>query len=159
MKDKDRNDVVFNPTLDRWQGKGKLKSAYKRAPKQEKETVARLKGRAIPASGSKFRKGDAEVPDVVRIECKATEADSFRVTKDMLRKIENAAVGSGQFAMIEIEFVDAKQNVLFSCCVMKRSAVTSLINRVTDAEGSAPTDRRSEQRAERHNGWRTPDKR
>lgn len=159
MKDADGNDVVFNPSLARMQGKAKLSSAYKRAPKQEKATVARLKGRAIPASGSKFRKGDAEVPDLVRIECKATEADSFRVTKDMIRKIENASVGSGQIAMIEIEFVDDKEKTLYSCCVMKRSAVTSLINRVTDAEGTAPTDKRSERRAEHHNGWRTPNKR
>lgn len=158
MKDADGKDIVFNPSLARMQGKSKLGSAYKRAPKQEKAAVARLKGRAIPASGAKFRKGDVEVPDLVRIECKATEADSFRVTKGMLRTIENASIGSGQIPMMEIEFVDENGKTLYAACVMKRSAITSLINRVTDAEGSAPTDRRSERRAERHNGWRSKDK-
>lgn len=124
-----------NPMLDRWQGREKTAPAYKHAPKQEKKTAMILGGRQIAASGRGWKKGDVEVPSVARIECKATQHDSFRVSREMLGKIEAACGLDGQFPILEIEFVDISGNSNGALCVIKRSDLYSLIERVTDAEG------------------------
>lgn len=150
MSDED-DDGNYNPQLARWQGKGRQKSAYRRAPKQEKETVRRLGARAIPASGSRYRKADAEIPNVVRIECKATEANSFRVTRDMMQKVEDAGLLEGQVPVIQIEFVDNVSNVLESFYVVPKLHMEHLIARLADAEGIDTSDKRGERRPEHHN--------
>ena len=48
-------------------------------------------------------KGDARLRGVVRIEAKTTKHSSFRVTEDMLDKIENAALGAGEVPAMVIE--------------------------------------------------------
>lgn len=124
-----------NPILERWKFEGRNPKAYTRSRKQERETKDKLiGGRAIPASGAKFRKGDAEVPNLVRIECKATQADSFRVTKEMIGKVTNAALASNQVPFIEIEFINDKGKPIDAYCVMRRGDLTGLLNRLTDAE-------------------------
>jgi hypothetical protein len=146
-----------NPTLDRWSGDGKKSPAYRRSRKQEKETAKRLGGRTVIASGAKFRKGDAEVPGIARIECKATGADSFRVTKEMLDKIDNAAIGNDQIAIIEIEFVDQLGKPIDSVCVLRRSALTALLNRLAD--GSSETAaKRGVRRVKLHDASRSTNK-
>jgi len=140
-----------NHRVAQWQGKAKLPAAYKRAPKQEREKKEKLKGaRLIPASGARFRKGDAEVPNLARIECKATQAMSFSVTRLMMRKIEDAGILNNQIPYIEIEFVNERGAVQESACVLSRHALTTLLNRLSDAENLTPTDRRSIERFERH---------
>jgi hypothetical protein len=124
-----------------------LPPAYNRSKFQEKETKERLiGGRAIPASGAKFRKADVEVIDLARIECKATGAKSFSVTREMIRKVEEAGMLSNQIPYIEIEFVNLKGQATDSACVLTRHALTALLNRVSDATGIIPTDKRGKRR-------------
>lgn len=80
-------------------------AAKVRSHKQEKDRAAKLGGRLTPCSGSKSVKGDVRVKGVLRLECKNTVADSFSVTLDMLRKIENAATHAGELPCIEVEFI------------------------------------------------------
>jgi hypothetical protein len=150
--DDDDNVSNFNPQLARWQGKAKLGSAYKRAPKQEKETVKRLGGRAIPASGARFRKADAEIPNVARIECKATIHNSFSVTKAMMRTVEEAGMLEGQIPVIQVEFVDGNSNVEYACYVVKRKDMEHILGRLADAEGIAAPDKRDKRCVEHHGG-------
>lgn len=132
----------YNPQLARLKRKNAQEPAYRRAPKQEKETTERIGGRAIPASGSRFRKADTEKPDIVRIECKSTRHDSFRVTRNMMQIVQEAGMLEGQVPAIQVEFVDNDSNVLDCYYVMKRRDVEHLIGRVADAEGIAPADQR-----------------
>ena len=65
-----------------------------------------MAGRTIVGSGSKHTKGDVRAVGVVRIEAKTTQHDSFRVTKEMVEKLANAALGSDELPVIVIEFID-----------------------------------------------------
>jgi Holliday junction resolvase len=84
--------------------KKRLSPSHKRAPKQERETALRLKGVLTPASGAKDVKGDVRVKRMVRIECKTTKHSSFSVTLDMVRKLEEAALATGEMPAFLIEF-------------------------------------------------------
>lgn len=85
--------------------RGVKKAAHNRAPKQEKEAAARLGGKVVKGSGCGFEKGDVRVSGVMRLEAKCTENKSFSVTRDMVRKIEEAALNCGEIPAMEIEFL------------------------------------------------------
>lgn len=91
--------------LDRHTSTGNTPS-HARAKKQEKEIAKRTKGRQVPGSGSGNVKGDVRVPKLYRIECKTTKHKSFSVTLDMVDKIEDAAIASGEIPIIVVEFND-----------------------------------------------------
>lgn len=150
-----------NHQLERWKGNNSKPAAYKRAPKQEKETAGRLTGgRKIPASGAKFRKCDVEVPDLARIECKATQAKSFSVTRAMMQTVAEAGLANNQLPVIEIEFVNQLGVVQEAFCVMPRDDLMLLLNRVANANAdpdAAP--RLPVKRLERNNGRLAPRKR
>jgi Holliday junction resolvase len=67
--------------------------------------AARLGGRTTPASGALGEKGDVRVAGVIRIECKTTSAKSFSITRDMIDRISDAAVASGEVPAIVVEFL------------------------------------------------------
>jgi hypothetical protein len=92
--------------------------SHARSPKQEKDLAKRLGARRVGGSGCGTVKGDVRLKRVVRIECKNTLKDSFRVTFGMLEKIEHAALGSDELPVIQIEFVDAKGVIRKDCCVV-----------------------------------------
>ncbi len=85
---------------------GKPSASHRRAPKQERELAQRIGGRITVASGSKAEKGDVRLKRVVRIEAKTTKNKSFSVTLDMIRKIEDAALGADEVPIIVVEFND-----------------------------------------------------
>lgn len=88
-------------------GTGKQSLAHRRAPKQERELAKRSGGRLTPASGSKTQKGDiSKAYGVIRIEAKTTMKKSFSVTKEMVRKIEQASLPNGEVPAIVVEFLD-----------------------------------------------------
>lgn len=95
-----------NPYLDRAERTANLTKSHKRAPKQETELAARLKGRRVPGSGSKDVKGDVRVTGVARVECKTTKNKSFSVTLEMIEKLEDAATLTGEMPYFLIEFND-----------------------------------------------------
>lgn len=59
-------------------------------------------------SGNGNEKGDVRVKGLARIEAKTTKNKSFSVTRDMLSKIEEAAVTSGELPAFVVEFVDER---------------------------------------------------
>ncbi len=85
----------------RVQGQSK---SHARAPRQEREVATRLGGKVTPRSGAGgFQKGDVRVKGVARLECKTTKHKSFSVTADMIRKVEDAAMTSGEVPVIVVE--------------------------------------------------------
>lgn len=100
---------------ERFLNRDKGKSAgYIRSSKQEKSLATRLnKGELVRRSGAGAEKGDVKVKGIVRIECKTTEKKSFSVTREMIRKIEEATLANGEkVGAIVVEFIDEKGNPL-----------------------------------------------
>lgn len=84
--------------------------AHRRSPKQEKEAAKRLGGKVVIGSGSgKWEKGDVRIKDVLRLEAKTTTKKSFTITREMVRKIMDAALSSakGEVPCMEIEFLSS----------------------------------------------------
>jgi Holliday junction resolvase len=85
--------------------------SYRRSRKQEKELARRGNGKLVPGSGSGAEKGDIKgYNGIVRIEAKTTKNKSFSITRDMVKKIEEAALGSGELPAIVVEFNDGRGN-------------------------------------------------
>lgn len=80
--------------------------SHKRSPKQEKALAKRGQGRVTPASGASYQKGDVKKYNgILRIEAKTTKAKSFSVTREMVKKIEDAALPNGELPAIVVEFL------------------------------------------------------
>lgn len=95
------------PLQNFWGENDKRQSAsHRRSPKQEQELALRTKGRVTPGSGNGAMKGDVRVKGVARIEAKTTMKKSFSVTREMVRKIEEAGVGHDEMPVIVVEFLD-----------------------------------------------------
>ncbi len=63
----------------------------------------RLGGQRVAMSGAGDTKGDVRLKGVCRVECKNTKHDSFRVTAEMMKKIEDAAIGTDEIPVICVE--------------------------------------------------------
>lgn len=97
-----------NPILARLARDGKQSKAYRASPKLEKNLAKRTKGYRTAGSGNKLEKGDVRVKGVARIEHKGTQAASFRVTKDMLDKIELAGRGCDEIPVFVVDFLNSR---------------------------------------------------
>jgi len=94
--------------LNRHKGKS---PSHVRSKKQEAMLAKRGGGRLVPGSGSSYQKGDVKAYNgVYRIEAKTTKNKSFSVTREMVRKIEDAALPNGEMPAIVIEFIDERGN-------------------------------------------------
>jgi Holliday junction resolvase len=102
--------------------------AYQRSRKQEAEVAGRVGGKPTPASGAKAVKGDVQLKRVVRIECKTTANKSFSVTRDMLHKIEDAALSGGEVPAIVVEFVNKAGKPIGAVVVMPEWALDLIAN-------------------------------
>lgn len=102
-------------------------ASHARAPKQEREAAKRLGGTLIKGSGSGDTKGDLRVKGILRLETKCTQRGSFSVTREMVRKIEDAALSSGELPAIEIEFLDAKGKVVQRVAVLPSISLDMLV--------------------------------
>src|SRR3546814_15613887 len=69
-------------------------------------------------------RSDVEIPDLARIECKATRAKSFSVTRAMFQIVEDAALLNNQIPYIEVEFVNDKEKDRKSVVVGKECVST-----------------------------------
>jgi hypothetical protein len=97
---------MSNPFLDRANRQKTQSRAYWGSKKQEKGITKQLAGaREVARSGAGTTKGDVRVHKIARIEAKLTSADSFRVTKEMLEKINNAALCSDEIPVIIVGFL------------------------------------------------------
>jgi hypothetical protein len=97
-----------NPILDRLEKKGQQSKAYRASAGLEKKLAKKTKGYRTAGSGNKKEKGDVRVRGVARIEHKATQAASFRVTKEMLEKIELAGRGCDEIPVMVVDFLDER---------------------------------------------------
>lgn len=97
---------------------------YKRSLKQEEELAARGRTRRVVASGAGPEKGDVKkYAGVWRIEAKTTSRKSFSVTRDMISKIEDAALPHGEMPAIVIEFLDKNGKPECEVCVVPSYAL------------------------------------
>ena len=72
--------------------------------KAEVRASKRLEMQLRPASGAmEGAKGDMSTEDVL-LECKATQSDSYRVTREVLAKITREATEVGKIPALEINF-------------------------------------------------------
>ena len=102
----DRPSRTQNPILARLERDGKQSKAYRASPKLEKKLAKRAGGYRTSGSGNQKEKGDVRVKGVTRIEHKGTKNQSFRVTTEMLEKIELAARGCDEIPIMVIDFLD-----------------------------------------------------
>lgn len=94
-----------NPILDRLAQKSKQSPAYHASAGLEKKLAKKAGGYRTAGSGNKKEKGDVRVSGVTRIEHKGTQHDSFRVTKDMLEKLELAGRGCDEVPIFVVDFL------------------------------------------------------
>lgn len=99
---------MTNPFIDRENRKKKQSTGYWRSAKQEKETAKKLKANLVSGSGCGKKKGDVFIDGVLRLECKTTEKKSFSLKREIVEKIQNAAIGSGEIPAVYIEFINDK---------------------------------------------------
>lgn len=108
--------------------KGKSLSHH-RSPKQEKETARRIGGSLVPGSGSgSFNRGDVRIKGVSVIECKTTMRKSFAVTREVIDKIDNAAIERSSIPAIYVELLSDKGNPTHTCYVVPEWAFEMLLN-------------------------------
>jgi len=94
-----------------------ISTSHFRSKTQERELAKRIGGVTTPASGAKDIKGDARKKRVVRIEAKTTKNNSFSVTREMVQKIEAAALAATEMPVLFIEFnTNGKKD--FAVCVV-----------------------------------------
>ena len=104
----------------------KQSKSHTHAPRQEARVARRLSGQVTIGSGNKDIKGDVRIKGVARIECKCTQAKSFSITREMARKIEEAALGAGEVPAIQIDFLDGA-TVVHSLCVVPAYVLDGLV--------------------------------
>jgi hypothetical protein len=102
--------------------------AYRKSKKLEKGVAKRTRGYVTTGSGNKNEKGDVRVRGVARIEHKATQKKSFSITREMLDKIVNAAIGHGEIPAVVVDFLDARGNSIQEVAVIPLSDLLELIN-------------------------------
>lgn len=97
---------MTNHFLDRANRTKNLSNSHRRSKKQEKEIAKKIGGNRTPASGAGTVKGDVRLKGIARIEAKTTKNKSFSVTLEMVSKIEEAALSTGEMPVIVVEFTD-----------------------------------------------------
>lgn len=116
-KDKTKNGVV----------RKNVNPAYHRSATQEREIATRVGGRLTPRSGAGKEKGDVRLKGIARIEAKTTSRKSFSVTLEMLDKLANAALPTGEIPIHVIEFLDSDGKPIQSLAVMPLWAAEQLL--------------------------------
>lgn len=86
--------------------------SHARAPQQEKAIAKRIGGSLVKGSGCGSVKGDVRLRGFVRVEAKTTKNDSFRVTTELVEKLESAVFGSGEIPIMQVELASGKARIL-----------------------------------------------
>lgn len=111
--------------LNRESKKGTV--GFRRSKQQERGLAKRSGGSLVSGSGSGLEKGDIrKYNGVFRVEAKTTTKDSFRVTREMVRTIENVALPHEELPAIIIEFIDQQGNPELEVAVVPISVLESL---------------------------------
>jgi Holliday junction resolvase len=88
----------------------RVSPSHQRSREQERECAEKFGGKVTKGSGSGYQKADVQA-ELVRVEAKTTKHDSFRVTVDMIEKLEADAFGADVIPMLEIELGLGKKKV------------------------------------------------
>ncbi len=89
----------------------RLSASHQRSKAQEAETAQRFGGRVSKQSGAGYQKADVRAYKFVRVENKTTKHASFRVTVDMIEKLEADAFGADEIPLLEVELLLGKKRV------------------------------------------------
>ena len=93
--------------------------SHRRSPKAERERAKKIGADRVAASGAGiWEKGDVRKRGVLRLEHKVTKNKSFSVTREMIEKIETAAMSAGEMPVIEVEFCTPEGKKEMSVCVV-----------------------------------------
>jgi Holliday junction resolvase len=115
--------------LERGSHKNHSTVSHTRAPQQERDLARRFEGKRVPGSGSGPQKGDVKKAfGIFRIEAKTTTKKSFTVTKEMIEKIEVAALTTNEMPVIIIEFLDEQGNPEKEIAVLPTYALEVIAN-------------------------------
>jgi len=111
-------------------------AAHRRSAKQEKALAKRGGGKVTPGSGNGKHKGDVmKFHGLLRIEAKCTNKKSFSVTRDMIRKIEDAALPNGELPAIVVEFINGDGRPTHEIAIVPTYVLDSVnIRTAEDAE-------------------------
>ena len=85
--------------------------SHHQSKEQEKKTAKRFWGKVNKQSGGGYQKADVRSYNLVRVECKTTKHSSFRVTLDMIEKLEEDTFGADEIPCMEIELQLGKKKV------------------------------------------------
>lgn len=122
---------------------GVLTPSHARAKKQEREAAHRM---LVAGSGNGRVKGDCRMKGVVRLECKTTSKVSYALSRDLVQRIEAAAVAGGEVPAFEIEFCDKQGRKECSVLVVPSWVLEELIvreqNNNADVSTSIPSPSR-----------------
>lgn len=110
----------------------RVNNAYHRSGKQESEIAKATRGRLTPRSGAGKEKGDVRLKGVARIEAKTTSNKSFSVTRDMLKKLDDAALPTGEIPAHVIEFLDGDGSPHSTLAVIPLWALYDLLEKVNN---------------------------
>ncbi len=97
-------------------------ASHARSPVQEKQLATKLGGERVRGSGCGRVKGDVRVKGVLRVEAKVTRHNSFSVTKEMIEKIETAAITEGELPAMLIELNGGMQVAVVPAYVLEMLA-------------------------------------
>lgn len=81
----------------------KIPTNKTRADKHEKTVAKRLGGKITKGSGNGRDKADINTPEM-KVECKTTKAESYRLDRLTLAKIETQAKSQGKIGVMNIQF-------------------------------------------------------
>ena len=108
---------------------GALTPSHARAKKQELEAAKRL---LVRGSGCGSVKGDVRLKGITRLECKTTKHKSFALSRELVERIESAAMGAGEVPAFEIEFCSEDGVKELSCLVMPTWVLNEYLNNQND---------------------------
>ena len=90
--------------------KGSGKRKFGKGRDAERKTIKRFQGRGMPASGAmEGAKGDFAL-DKFLVENKSTVHESYKLTRDVLCKINGEARRGGKMPALAVQFVDGSGN-------------------------------------------------
>lgn len=98
-----------------------------RSSGQEASVAKKIGGHVVPRSGAGMIKGDVRVKGKYRVECKTTVKPGFRVTLEMLNKLDDAGTGAGEESIFVVEFLDEDGKTLRQCAIVDFDYLTTLL--------------------------------
>jgi hypothetical protein len=83
--------------------------SHARSKQQEAEVAAKIGGVQVRRSGAGVEKGDVRLKNFVRVEAKTTKNKSFSVTEEILDKLDDSVLGSGEVPLFHIEILGGRR--------------------------------------------------